>query len=63
LHIAQGSIFEVVTLNEILRRRELFGKEDANEVRKRCEQIDRKLNGLINSLQGKKVINFSIQSA
>lgn len=54
LHIAQGSVFEVVTLNEIFRRRILFSKEEANEVRKRCEQIDRKLNGLINSLQGKK---------
>ena len=63
LHIAQGSIFEVVTLNEIFRRRKLFDNEDANEVRKRCEQIDRKLNGLINSLKGKKVTSSSIQSA
>ena len=62
LHIAQGSIFEVVTLNEIFRRRRLFDNEDANEVRKRCEQIDRKLNGLINSLQEKKVSSSSIQS-
>jgi len=54
LHIAQGSVFEVVTLNEIFRRRELFSKEESNEVRTRCEQIDRKLNGLINSLKGKK---------
>jgi four helix bundle protein len=54
LHIAQGSVFEVVTLNEIFRRRKLFSEEEANEIRKRCEQIDRKLNGLINSLHGKK---------
>jgi len=54
LHIAQGSVFEVVTLNEIFRRRTLFSEEEANEIRKRCEQIDRKLNGLINSLRGKK---------
>ena len=54
LHIAQGSIFEVVTLNEIFRRRKLFSEEEAREVRRRCEQIDRKLNGLINSLHGKK---------
>ena len=54
LHIAQGSVFEVVTLNEIFRRRKLFSEEEANEVRKRCEQIDRKLNGLINSLHGKR---------
>ncbi len=54
LHIAQGSLFEVVTLNEILRRRTLFSEDKANEVRKRCEQIDRKLNGLINSLHGRR---------
>ena len=53
LHIAQGSLYEVVTLNEVFRRRKLFQEEDAIEVRKRCEQIDRKLNGLINSLRGK----------
>ncbi len=52
LHIAQGSLYEVVTLNEVFRRRKLFQKEDAIEVRRRCEQIDRKLNGLINSLRG-----------
>ncbi len=54
LHIAQGSVFEVVTLNEIFRMRKLFHEEQADEVRKRCEQIDRKLNGLINSLRGIK---------
>jgi four helix bundle protein len=59
LHIAQGSIFGVVTLNEIFRRTKLFENEDANEVRERYEQIDRKLNVLINSLQEKKVINSS----
>jgi four helix bundle protein len=55
LHIAQGSVFEVVTLNEIFRRRKLFSEEDSNEVRNRSEKIDRKLNGLINSLKGKKI--------
>jgi four helix bundle protein len=54
LHIAQGSVYEVVTLNEIFRRRKLFSEEESNEVRNRCEKIDRKLNGLINSLKGKK---------
>ena len=54
LHIAKGSVFEVVTLNEIFRRRKLFGEEQTNEVRNRCEAIDRKLNGLINSLHGKR---------
>ena len=52
LHIAQGSLFEVVTLNEVFRRRRLFKEEDAQNVRNRCVQIDRKLNGLINSLRG-----------
>jgi four helix bundle protein len=54
LHIAQGSVYEVVTLNEIFRRRKLFSEEDSNEARNRCEQIDRKLNGLVNSLRGEK---------
>jgi len=54
LHIAKGSVFEVVTLNEIFRRRKLFSEEQTNEVRNRCEAIDRKLNGLINSLHGKR---------
>ena len=54
LHIAQGSLYEVVTLNEIFRRKKLFSEQDAQEVRNRCEQIDRKLNGLVNSLRGNK---------
>ena len=54
LHVAQGSVYEVVTLNEIFRRRKLFSEEESNEVRNRCERIDRKLNGLVNSLKGKK---------
>jgi four helix bundle protein len=54
LHISQGSIYEVVTLNEIFRRGKLFSDAEADEVRGRCVAIDRKLNGLINSLRGKK---------
>jgi four helix bundle protein len=54
LHIAQGSTYEVVTLNEIFRRRKIFTNEQAGQVRLLCEQIDRKLNGLINSLRGYK---------
>jgi four helix bundle protein len=54
LHIAQGSVYEVVTLNEVFRRKRLFGEEDAKETRKLCEKVDRKLNGLINSLRGRK---------
>jgi four helix bundle protein len=52
LHIAQGSLYEVVTLNEVFRRKKLFSEKDAQEVRDRCEKIDRKLNGLVNSLRG-----------
>jgi len=54
LYIAQGSIYEVVTLNEIFRRGKLFSGTEAEEVRGRCVAIDRKLNGLINSLRGQK---------
>jgi four helix bundle protein len=54
LHIAQGSVFEVVTLNEVFRRRKIFTDVQASEVRSLCEKIDRKLNGLINSLLGKR---------
>jgi four helix bundle protein len=54
LHIARGSVFEVVTLNEIFMRRALFSNRDSIEIREMCERIDRKLNGLINSLRGKK---------
>ena len=54
LYIAQGSIFEVVTLTEIFRRKKLFKEEDAFQIRDMSEQIDRKLNGLINALRGKQ---------
>jgi len=56
LHIAQGSLYEVVTLIEIFRRKKLFKEEDARNAKNRCTQIDRKLNGLVNSLRGKKRI-------
>ena len=59
LHIAQGSLYEVVTLNEVFRKRKLFSEKDAQEVRNRCEKIDRKLNGLINSLRGTRGRSFS----
>ena len=51
LYIAEGSLFEVLTLTEIFRRRELFKDEQAFEIRKQAEIIDRKLHGLINSLR------------
>jgi four helix bundle protein len=52
LHIAQGSLYEVLTLLEVFRRRGLFTESDSEEIRNRCEVIDRKLDGLVNSLRG-----------
>ena len=51
LYIAEGSLFEVLTLTEIFTRRKLFKKEDALEIESRAKIIDRKLHGLINSLR------------
>jgi four helix bundle protein len=62
LHIAQGSVYEVVTLNEVFRRKRLFEEEDAKETRKLCERVDRKLNGLINSLRGRKGYEPKVQT-
>jgi len=54
LCISQGSLYETITLNEVFRRRKLFSEEDSSEVRTRGEEIDRKLNGLMNSLRGSR---------
>jgi len=51
LYIAEGSLFEVLTLTEIFRRRKLFGEKESLQIRKQAETIDRKLHGLINSLR------------
>jgi four helix bundle protein len=51
LYVAEGSLFEVLTLTEIFMRRGLFKKQEATEIRKKAEVIDRKLHGLINSLR------------
>jgi len=53
LFIAEGSLFEVLTLTEIFRRRGLIKEEEIIEIRKKAEVIDRKLHGLINSLRGR----------
>lgn len=50
LYIAEGSLFEVLTLAEILKRRKLIRVEESTEIRNRAEIIDWKLHGLINSL-------------
>ena len=54
LHIGQGSLYELVTLNEVFRRNKLFSEEESLMIRRKCEVIDRKINGLVNSLKGKK---------
>jgi len=53
LHISEGSLYETVTLLEIFRRKGLFNNTVYSDLRTRCETIDRKLNGLRNSLTGK----------
>jgi four helix bundle protein len=53
LYIAEGSLFEALTLTVIFKRRGLFAEKDALEIRKRAELIDRKLHGLINSLRNR----------
>ena len=63
LHIAQGSLYEVVTLIEVFRRNKLFSEEESRQVRDQCETIDRKLNGLINSLHGRKRVGISPQTS
>ena len=52
LYVAEGSLFEVVTLTELFKRRGLFGDNEAATIRKQAEVLDRKLHGLINSLRG-----------
>jgi four helix bundle protein len=53
LYIAEGSLFEVLTLTKILRRRNLIKDKEASKIRKDAEIIDRKLHGLINSLRSR----------
>lgn len=52
LYIAEGSLFEVITLAEIFSRMHLITNEQVAGIRTRAEVIDRKLHGLINSLRG-----------
>jgi four helix bundle protein len=61
LHIAEGSVFEVVTLNEVFRRNGMFTNEQSLEIRERCEQIDRKLVGLIKSLRQDRALAFEVR--
>jgi four helix bundle protein len=54
LSIAQGSLYEMITLNEVFKRRKLFSQEESKGIREQGEKIDRKLNGLINAIRGRK---------
>jgi len=51
LYIAEGSLFEALTLTEIFYRRGLIKENDCQEIKSKAETIDRKLHGLINSLK------------
>ena len=46
-------IYVAVVLVMVFKRKRIFNEEESNSVINKCEQIDRKLNGLINSLKGK----------
>jgi four helix bundle protein len=53
LYVSEGSLFEVLTLLEIFKRRRLAGEKAVLEIRKQAEKIDRKLHGLINALRSR----------
>jgi four helix bundle protein len=53
LYISEGSLFEVLALCELFRRRKLFSEADVARIRGMAENLDRKLRGLINSLRGR----------
>ena len=54
LSIAEGSLFEMLTLCELFRRRKLFAESDVARIRGMAETFNRKLRGLINTLQNRK---------
>jgi four helix bundle protein len=51
LYIAIGSLFEVLTLTEIFKRRKLFKEKEASEIRNKAIVIYRKITALIKSLR------------
>jgi four helix bundle protein len=53
LYIAIGSLFEVLTLTELFRRRKLFSNNEVLNIRSQAEVIVRKLYGLIHSLRSR----------
>ncbi len=53
LSIAQGSLYETVTLAELFRKRHMLADAEWVGIREMAESLDRKLNGLMNSVRGK----------
>jgi four helix bundle protein len=53
LYIAIGSLFEVLTLTEIFKRRGLFKEKEASEIRNKAKIIYRKTTALIKSVKGR----------
>ena len=51
LYIAIGSLFEVLTLTEIFKRRKLFKEKEAIQIREKAIIIYRKTTALIKSLR------------
>ncbi len=51
LYIAEGSLFEVLTLTELFKHRKLFTGKEATNIREQAIVIDRKIRGLIKSLK------------
>ncbi len=54
LHIAQGSLYEVVTLTEVFRRSKIFSEAESCKIRKKIDVIEPKIKGLVHSIQGRK---------
>lgn len=52
LSIAQGSLYETVTLVELFRKRKILTVNESVAVRIQAESLDRKLNGLMNAVRG-----------
>ena len=51
LYISEGSLFELLTLVEVLNRRGLIVDDSVVKIREKAESLDRKLHGLIHSLK------------
>ncbi len=54
LNIAQGSLYETLTLTDIFAKRKLFSEGERNRILEMSGSVDRKLNGPMNSLRGKR---------